>query len=120
MKLTNGDVFLCKEALQHLTDRDDIPIKYSMPIVRMAKKLNEEHVLIDQKRNRLIQKYGETKEGQVSIKPDNPNWDKFVQEFTELMNLETEVNITPAKIPETIIIPNKDLMFLEPFLEVVE
>lgn len=119
MKLTNGSVFLCREPLQHITNRDDIPIKYAMPLVKMAKKLGEEIDLISERRNRLITKYGEEKDGNVGVDPTGENWGKFIKDLTELMELETEVNISPVKIPDNIIIPTKDLIALEPFLEVV-
>lgn len=117
MKLLNGDIFASRDALRNLASRDDIPLKYAMQIVRMAKKLQDEYVLIDEKRNRMIQKWGEEKDGQLSISKESPNWQKFVNDFNELMNLETEVNIDKVKIPENIVV--KDLLLLEPFLEVV-
>ncbi len=120
MKLRNGEVFESKDALQRLVDRDDIPLKYAMPLMRMVKKLNEEIVLIEQKKNRLIKKYGaEDKEKQTIVVPPNtPEWDSFIKEFEELMSLEVDINITPVKLPETIIIPQKDLIFLTSYLEV--
>jgi hypothetical protein len=120
VKLTNNEIFSSKEAFDHLIDRDDIPVKYAMPLIRMAKKLTEEVGLIETRRNRLIKKYGVEKDGKVFVSPDVPDWDKALVEFTELMNLEIDVNIEKAKIPSNIIIPNKDLMMLEPFLEVVD
>lgn len=118
MKLKNGDLFLCKEPLKRLVERDDIPIKYGLPIARLARKLGEEIDLIDQKREGLIRKYGEQKDKNVSITPESTNWEKFVNEFNELIEIEVEVNVKPVKIPGDTIIPEKDLLSLMPFLEV--
>lgn len=120
MKVTNGEVFVCKEALQHLIDRDDIPIKYAMPLIRMAKKLGDEYNLIDDKRIRLIRKYGEEKDDKLIVDQEGPKWGKFIEEFNELMDLAIDINIEKVKVPSAIVIPNKDLLYLEPFLEVLD
>ena len=122
MKISQGELFQIKEPLQRLTERDDIAIKYAMPLVRMAKKLNDEINLIEGKKNKLVMKYGDKDEktGQVSINEASPNWEKFIKEFNELMEFEVELTINPVKIPSEVVIPNKDLILLEKFLEVEE
>lgn len=121
MKVTNGDLFICKEPMQRLRERDDIPVKYGIEIARLGRKLNELIFPIEQTRDGLVKKYGKQEGQNYSIKPEDKDFDKFVKEFVELMNMDAgEVVLPKAKIPSNINIPTKDLEALEPFIEVVE
>ena len=91
-----------------------------MPIARLAKKLNEELSLIDQKRMRLYQKYGEKQDNRIIVPSEGETYEKFTTELGELFGLEIEILTEKVKIPDSIIMPIKDLVVLEPFLEVVE
>lgn len=121
LKVTNGDLFVCKEPMQRLRERDDIPVKYGIEIARLGRKLNELIFPIEQTRDGLVRKYGKQEGQNFSIKPEDENFEKFMKEFVELMNMDAgEVVLPKAKIPSNINIPTKDLEALEPFIEVVE
>jgi hypothetical protein len=118
MKLKNGTIFVCKEPLQRLVDREDLPVKYGIKVVRLARKVNEEIASIESMRNNLIKKYGEEKDGKIQIKEDSENFPKFVVEYTELMDSEVDLEFEKIVIPDNLIVPTKDLATLEPFIEI--
>ena len=118
MKLTNGELFGSKEAFGRLLVQD-LPVKYSFPIVKLVKKLNDDFAAIEEQRNGLIQKYGEAIDGQVTVQPNGKNFGKFVVEFNELMQMESGVEFDKILIPDHITISGKDLAALEPFIDIV-
>lgn len=121
MKVTNGDLFICKEPMERLREREDIPVKHGIEIARLGRKLNEYIFPIEQTRDGLLKKYGKQEGQKLSIEPEDEGWEKFMKEFVELMNMDAgEVVLPKAKIPSNINIPTKDLEALEPFIEVVE
>ncbi len=66
-------------------------------------KLDEQFKVIEEVRNGLVKKYGETDDKkQISVKPEGENFPKFVEEFSELMSQETEIVIDKVKLPEKI------------------
>ena len=106
--------------LGDLLKRTDIPVKHFLPIVRTAKKIQEEAANIEQSRNSLILKYGtKGEDGNVTIKPGSDNWAAFVKEHTELMNMETEIIMEKMRIPESITISGDELGALEPFIDLI-
>jgi len=119
MKLTNGELFGSKEAFGRLLTRVDIPVKYAFPIVKLVKKLQTDLAAIEEQRQGLIQKYGETSDGQIRVEPSGENFGKFVTDFNELMQMECEVVSGKVSIPDNIEISGQDLMVLEPFIEIV-
>ncbi len=118
MKLTNGELFGSKEAFGRLLTQD-LPVKYSFPIVKLVKKLNDDFAAIEEQRNGLVQKYGETSDGQVTVQPNGKNFGEFVVEFSELMQMESEVEFDKLLIPDHITISGQDLAALEPFIDVI-
>ena len=119
MKLTNGDLYVSREAFQRLIERDDIPVRYAFEIVKLVKKLNLDLVAIEDQRLGLIRKYGKEAKGQIKIEQGDDNFSKFVVDFNELMQIETEVVFIKVKIPDNIKITGQDLAALEPFIELI-
>ncbi len=102
MRVKNGDIFLAREPLQKLMEVK-LPVKASYQVAKLANKLNEQLKVIDVVRNGLIKNYGETDErGQGSIKQDSPNFQKFVDEFSELLEQEVEIVFEKVKLPEKV------------------
>ena len=119
MKLSNGDLFASKEAFGRLIENEDIQVKYKFPIVKLVKKLGDDFAAIDEQRNGLVKKYGEEKDGQIRVDEKSKNFGKFVSDFNELMQLETEVVFTKVKVPDNIKMGGLDLAVLEPFIEII-
>lgn len=125
MKLLNGEIFNAREPLQKLLGKE-LPVKVSYGLAKLANKLQEQLKVLDDVRNGLVKKYGEPDKenpGQISVKQDSGNFEKFVAEVTELMNQEVEVVIEKVKLPQEVdgkplqIEPNI-LMALMQFVEV--
>ena len=120
MKLKNGDIYVCKEPIERLLAREDIPARYNLQLVKLAKKLREEIHSIDQVKDSLIKKYGEqdvSNPNKYTIDDTMGNWGKFTQEFNELMDVDTEIVTGKCKIPADICPKGEDLLALERFLE---
>lgn len=120
MKLTNGEIYNVKEPLQRLSAMQ-FPVKTSLALIKLAKKLNEFAIPIEQVRMGLIKQYGKPSEGnpqQFEIKPGDENWEKFIQEYKELMEQEVEVVFEQPVIPESLEISPVALMALEKFIKV--
>jgi len=102
MKITNEQIYTAKEPLQRLST-EKLPVKTSWQLAKLAVKLNEPFKAIEEVRTGLIRQYGTPNENGVpSIKPDNPNWEKFISEFNELMSQEVELVFDKIILPETI------------------
>lgn len=71
-----------------------LSLKLKYWLQRLADKLKSEVATIDEIRNGLIKELGTEEDGQVQIKVDSPNFVKFQEQYTEL--LETEKEITHA------------------------
>ena len=71
-----------------------LSLKVKYWLQRLADKLKSEVATIDEVRNGLIKELGTEEDGQVQIKVDSPNFVKFQEQYTEL--LETEKEITHA------------------------
>ncbi|MFA5037693.1 MAG: hypothetical protein WC479_11020 [Candidatus Izemoplasmatales bacterium] len=120
MKIKNVDLYACKEPLQNLMARGDMPVKYGYPIAKLARKVLEEIAVIDETRNGLIKKFGTTDpKGMVKIEPESENWNKFVVEYNELMTIDNELPVKKVQLPDNINLPLSDLVTLDPFIEVV-
>jgi len=133
MKLTNSDIFVAREPLQTMLEQK-FPVMVSYKLAKLTNKLAEQLKIIEEVRNGLVKKYGEKDEkGQISVKQEGESFNKFVEEFTELMNHEVEVVIEKVKLPEKVAstcdachhnmdklleIEPKILMALEKFVEV--
>ena len=102
MKLLNGDIFGAQEPLRKLIEQK-FPVMVSYKLSKLVMKLNEQFKVIEEVRNGLIKKYGETDEkGQTSVKPEGENFPKFVSEFNELMAQEVEIVVDKVKLPEKV------------------
>jgi len=135
MHLTNGDIFQALEPLRAIME-PKFPVTVSSNLVKLAMKLNEPFKVIEEVRNGLIKKYGETDErGRTQVQEDSESFPKFVAEFNELMALEVEPEIVfekvklPVKVASTcdkchhnmdreLEIEPKILMALDKFVEV--
>ncbi len=109
MLVTNGDIF----GARHLVEKDKvrdplgeliatkIPVMVSYRLAKLAIRLSEPLKVIEDVRNGLVKKYGESDDkGQVSVNQEGENFAKFADEFNELMTQEVEVVFEKVKLPE--------------------
>jgi len=102
VKLTNGDVFVAREPLQKLLG-EKFPVKVAYGLAKLSSKLNDQLKVIDDVRNGLVKTHGETDDkGQLAVKQGGANWEKFVEEFNELMAQEVTIAFDKVKLPENV------------------
>uniref|UniRef100_A0A6M3IG16 Uncharacterized protein n=1 Tax=viral metagenome TaxID=1070528 RepID=A0A6M3IG16_9ZZZZ len=121
MKLTNGEIFEAKMALDKLIEKE-LPVLTSYKLAQIGLKINEQAGIIENVRNGLIRKYGEKDKDNpqgLRVKEGTENFTKFVEEFNELMMQEVEVVIEKIEIPAgELTIEPKTLMPLVKLIEV--
>ncbi len=127
MKLTNGEIFLTR----HGMDRDGnpvdalgellqqkLPVKVSYDLAKLAQKLQGYIEPISEVKGGLVKQYGsiqangrpgismiieiKDEDGKVTSTEPNPQWQKFTEEYAELMAQEVEVVFTPVSLPEKV------------------
>ena len=102
MKLKNGEIFAAIEPLASLS-KIQLPIVVAWKIVMLAGKLKTPYNDIVTVKDGLIKKYGKKGEnGQFGVEPANENWAKFIAEYDELMDIETEIVIDKVHIPSKV------------------
>lgn len=123
MHLTIGEIFNVKQPLMELS-RKPLPVKTSLAVLKLIKKVDEHLIPAEQVRDGLIRTYGKAVNdesampGQMKIEPGDENWEKFNAEYAELISQETEVVIEPILLPETLEIEAAILMALEKFITI--
>lgn len=136
MKLINGEIYDARKPLGRLMAKE-LPVDISLKLVQLAQKLDAPNKAIEDVRSRLIRKHGgeEKIRGRCSgrfqvIPPGDPKgrkvskgFLKYEKDFTELMNIEVEVNFKKVTIPSKIDgqplkISAVDLILLKKFVEV--
>ena len=125
MKLENGEIFTAVNALDDLYEKE-WPVRVSLSLAKLARKLQEPFKAIEQVREGLLKKHGTPNEmGRVSIKPEDASWAKFAIGFNELMSQTTELVFDKVKLPEEVdgkpvVIKPSLLVPLEKFIEIEE
>ncbi len=102
MKVTNGEIMSCKGALEELV-KIKLPVRASLQAAKFANKVSVKLKAIEEVRQGLIKTHG-TKDdkGQISVNAQSPNWEQFVKEFNELMEIEEEFVFEKIRIPEKV------------------
>jgi len=109
MKVTNKDVFEGKSAMQELL-KCRLPVKVSSQAAKLSRMFNEALKDMDVVRRGLIDTYGvESDKGRgrevVEYLEDgtlNPEYKKFMDEWSELLKIEVNIASDKVKLPETI------------------
>ena len=120
MKLTNGEILNAKVPLQQLV-ANKFPVRTSLALVKLVHKLNEVMGPVEEVRSGLVKTYGKPDEknrNQTRVSPEDEGWDKFQEEFVELMSQEVEVVIEKVELPDTLEIEPAILMALEKFVKI--
>jgi len=123
MELLNGEIYGAVNSLNQLFEKD-WPIGVSLGLAKLLGKLNPTHEAIEKVRAGLVAK--NVPEGAREIKQGDENWDKFMEEYFELMTQKADqivfekVNI-PSKVNgETVVVNPKIMSSLEKFINVVD
>jgi hypothetical protein len=122
MKVTLLQVQNAKESLTHLANME-FPIKAAYVLSKVIKELNDEYLSIEEFRVTLIKKYGaEVEGGNISVTPNTPEFEAFMQAFSEFLVTEVEIRSAPVQIDVTIpglSVTSLDLLNSAPFIEFV-
>lgn len=103
------------EALQKLVDAP-MPTATSFRVAKAVKEVQKELEVFEEQRQALIKKYGtEDSDKNLEIKPESKNWEKFINDYNELVNEEVDLNITKidASSLSKVEMSAKDLLMLE-------
>lgn len=116
MKLSNGDIFAAREPLAELL-KMKFPVQTSFALAKLANKIKDALKPVDESKDGLIKKYGKDEGGKISISAGDPNWEAFVKEFNELMDIQTEIVFEKVTLSGCEVEP-AILMDLEKFVSV--
>ncbi len=99
MKISNGALLLLNGTLVKFPSATG---KIGYAIARIKRAIAPQIESIDEVRNNLIKKYGsENENGVYEVKEtDTENYSKFIEEFTEILNIEEEYDVYKIKPEE--------------------
>ena len=120
MKLTNGEIFNAKEPLQKLLT-EKLPVKVSYGLAKLAAKLNDQLQVIEKVRQGLITTYGEQDPDnpmQIRVDSQSEGFQKFAEEYGELMAQEVEIVFEVVTLPDTLEVEPATLMALDKFIKI--
>jgi len=95
MKVSLFEIYSSVSVLNKLVDLA-LPAKSSYKFVKIMKKFNEELKMMEDERQKLINKYGEEKEGTVIVLDGNR--ETFLKEFGDLLETQIDVDWDPISI----------------------
>ena len=101
MELQNGDLLNAFEPLKGLMEKK-LPVKTSLELVALTKKLSPQMEIIGQVRQQLFATYGEPdpkNPAKIKVDPTGPNFPKFAQELGELLSQTCDIECQPVKLP---------------------
>lgn len=100
MKTTLNELVQKADSLEKLLNKE-LPIKTAFKLGKLANKIKEELIDYYKLRDKLIEKYGSEKNGQIIIDQNDKEAVKnFMKENTELLSLEITLPYEPIKISE--------------------
>ena len=119
MKLKLGEITMMQQGLMVLVNQE-LPIKLSYKLSKILKKIDMEVQEIENTRVELVKKYGTSDEASGNIKvEEGENQEKFMSEYADLLNVETDINIDPISIdelPDSIKITPQQLAYIDKFI----
>jgi hypothetical protein len=100
VKLKNIQIFYAREILDKIKD-SELPVKIAYKLAKIINKIDEQYLLIDNQRNTLVKKYGKEENGQIYVqKDDTDNFDKFLEDFNELLEIEEDIEVEQFSIDD--------------------
>lgn len=123
MRVTNGDIFMAKTALQELI-QEPLPVKTAYWLTKLVRKAQEQLRDVEAVRIKLVKELGAADEaGNYTVPRDSENWQAFESAYNELMSETVEIEGLPM---EKITLPSNNglcvsaatLLALDPFINV--
>ena len=81
---------------QTAEEQGGVSAKLAYKMARLAAEVSKPLETLEEQRNALFKKYGEEKDGQITIPQKNLN--KFQKEMTELLETEEDIKVLSEKI----------------------
>lgn len=102
-----------------IDDYKDLSVKTKFCLLGVLKDLEPTVSNFEQVRNDKITEYGTNNDGEISLTPDNENYDKFRKEMEDLLKSDVEINIRRIKAEDILNSPidSKYLVGLYDFIE---
>lgn len=98
LKITTNEMRNIFETLGKIA-QTKLPIKASYWVGRVLSKLDGEYMASEKTRTALVTELGDAVEGKgVQVTPDNPNWKTFQERYTELMNIEIDIDVPQIEL----------------------
>ncbi len=97
MILTLNTILNARPSLQNLIEQK-LPSRTAFKLYKIVERLNRELESFEKAQKDLFARYGEEKDGVVTIEKDNQ--DAFGKEMAELLATEVELEIQPIKLDE--------------------
>lgn len=98
MKLTNLQIINCEQVLVKLKQQE-LPILTAYKLNKTIKAIGEKLKFIHEQREELIKKYGKEIDGQFGIdQNDQENFNKFLEDFKVILEVEEEVNFEKMEL----------------------
>ncbi|MDD4891599.1 MAG: hypothetical protein PHU85_16900 [Phycisphaerae bacterium] len=116
MKVTAQDIITATQGLGELMGMA-LPIALSFKLARLGKAVTAEAKVINEERNKLIEKHGEKGEnGQIQVKPNTPAMEAFSADVAILYSQEVTLDLEPVELPATIELKPMTLLAAFPFV----
>lgn len=114
MKFTLAEIRYMKEPLDKFL-KNQLPVKTSWRLGKLARQIEKEFIDLENERIRLVQKYGTPDETTGEIRVQDENIKTFLDEFSEILKEEVDIEFTPVEVSSIgdIKIDTLDLMALE-------
>lgn len=100
----------------------DFPIKVSFKLTKMFKEISRELSEFEEHKNKLIKKYGETKDDNIVVKEDE--LENFYKEYNELLEMEVELDTDKIELDINLLndikVNTRNLGLMELFIDFKE
>lgn len=98
MKLKNNEVYNIFEVLNKIKDME-VPIRLGYSLSKIVRTLSPQLQLLEEQRNNIIKKYGHDVDNGFAIDTDDQYALRmYVDEYSELLGIEEEYDITPIPL----------------------
>lgn len=95
MQMRYATIYELYSALLRMQDVSGFKIAWA--VAKNIKILQTAAEFFEDRRMRLLKKYGQEKDGKLSINQKDPHFEDFLREFTELSDMQTDVDLYKVK-----------------------
>ena len=125
-KVTNGELFLLFQPIRRAGKEDllspmetlidaDVPVACGMKVVKLAKGIRSEVEIIQSQLDKLIAKHNP---GSNTIDAQCENWGRFISEYNELMNMDSDIKFHKVQLPKDTVLKTQHLILLDKYVEI--